>query len=178
LCFNGRETRPAKSGGKPPRSKNTAMQQAQIDHAKGYARLAGSYSGPMDYFDTSDSKNKSFPIKMRIESFEDGISTATKYIYAAPQYQLSVATESATADGKQWIERGTQETLTFNLTNWAEFCDGTSNWFQIERAYISIKGPGFFRRKFSVHSGELWSEKWVKSKEADPWEFSHKMTLK
>lgn len=144
-----------------------------------YDRLAGHYRGPMYFHDLSDNKDKSFEIDLKIakDADESSVSWNWKYRFAPPRYSLEIYTAQAIQDGTLWESRKPDETLKFNLSNWKEFAAGTSDWFGINRFYLSLQGPSDYRQRFTLKQGGLWSEKWIRL-QGKEWEFSHRMELK
>ena len=143
----------------------------------GYDRLAGEYRGPMYFYDLTEKANKSFEIDLKIIGDSEGSTWTVKYRYAPPQYQLEFHTGTAITGETQWLELGLKEKNSFKLSNWRDFSQNKSNWFEIERPMISDRGVHIFRRRFTIkENGDLWSEKWIQFKGKD-WEFSHRMEL-
>jgi hypothetical protein len=145
----------------------------------GHTRLAGEYAGPMKFYDLFQKKDKEFEIFVRILPSADGTSSTwtTKYRYNPPEYQLEFNIQSASEDGNKWTEQSLNEKQQYTLSGWDDFNAGKTNWFQIEAAKIADKEIVQFRRRWTLNSEMLISEKWLKFKGKD-WEFSHKMELK
>lgn len=141
----------------------------------GFTRLQGTYVGTMYFHDLFQNKDLEMPIQVR---FGEGIYD-TKYRFSPPQYSWAVDAIEISEDGTNWIERSLTERFEFKLTNWKEFVEGTSNWFEIERPQLTSNFVGLFRRRWTLNpNGELVSEKWLKASGKAEWEVSHKMILK
>ncbi len=144
----------------------------------GYQRLVGEYRGPMYFYDLTEKANKSFPIDLRILADSQGTSWTFKYRFAPPRYQLEFHSGTVSSMGSQWVEESLSDKFSFKLSNWNEFAENRTDWFEIERPMISERGAHNFRRRFTIKpNGDLWSEKWIQFKGKD-WEFSHRMELK
>ena len=144
----------------------------------GYERLTGEYRGPMFFYDLTEKANKSFDIDLKIIGDPQSSTWTVKYHFARPRYQLEFHTGTADSTGTQWIEQSSKEKISFKLTNWKDFSENKSTWFEIERPMISERGAHNFRRRFTIKdNGDLWSEKWIQFKGKE-WEFSHRMELK
>jgi hypothetical protein len=144
----------------------------------GYQRLVGEYRGPMVFYDLTEKANKSFEIDLKITADPEATTWTIKYRFAPPRYQLEFHTGATDPTATQWIEQSLKEKFSFKLTNWRDFAEKKSDWFEIERPMISERGAHNFRRRFTVKpNGDLWSEKWIQFKGQD-WEFSHRMELK
>ncbi|MBL8049221.1 MAG: hypothetical protein JNJ45_11125 [Chthonomonas sp.] len=150
-----------------------------IDHSAGFARLEGQFEGTMAFYDTFAKERRSFPISLRWTPFSDGATALFKYRFQPGQYQLSIGVISVSMDGTVWLDRNSSfEVERFDLSNWAEFCAGRSDWFQIETDRESEMGNSRMRFRYTFTKDGFVSDKSLLWAGKSAWEFSHRMELK